>query len=234
MIHQDIVLKLSGEILGKNSRTSIAPQYIHHYVTEIKAAYQLGTQIAIVIGGGNIWRGKQAAKLGMSKEAGDYMGLLATVMNGIALHHALQAVGLSAVLMTRLAIPAIGEPYYPTKAKEYLSQRKIVVLAGGTGEPGCTTDSAATLAAIELEVDICIKGTQVDGVYTQDPKQNPAARLYTTLSLKEAIKKQLEVMDRGALKMCIANQMNIHVYNATRPQELRKVLCGEKVGTLLY
>ena len=230
--YKRVLLKLSGEALAGQSGFGIAPAALVHYVREIEKVHKQGIKIAIIVGGGNIWRGKQAAQSNIPRTKADHMGMLATLINAIALDSALTHKGIPCRLMSRLPLHHFWETYSIAKASAYLRKGRIVIIGGGTSNPCATTDSAASLTAIELSMDLLVKGTKVDGVYTADPKKDPKATYYTTLSLQEALAQQLNVMDRQALALCLEQRLPIAVYNATKPDQLLQILAG-KGGTLL-
>ena len=228
-----ILLKLSGEALAGNQTSGIAFSALEHYATEIKRAHEQKIDIAIIIGGGNIWRGKQQKQLKIRKVQADQMGMMATMINAIALYSRLESLGLSVRLMSRLSIPSICEFYNVTKAKHHIGKERIVVIGGGTSNPCFTTDSAGCLTAIELETDLFIKGSNVEGIYSDDPKENPNATCYDRLPLQQALDQDLKVMDKTALMLSLNHQLPVVVYNATKKGRLNQVLFEERGGSFL-
>ncbi|MGB0356691.1 MAG: UMP kinase [Cytophagales bacterium] len=236
MKYKSILLKLSGEVLAgeQGSTSTISPRRLQHYVDEIQAAHRAGLQIAVVIGGGNIWRGDQAETLGVGIVDADHMGMLATMINAIAIAASLEKRGIPTALMSRLPIHPICEHYSKQKARHHLKKGRVVIVGGGTSNPSFTTDSAASLTAIELGIDLLLKGTKVDFVYKKDPLKHVDAIPFKTLSLASAIEQKLGVMDLTALTLCQAHQLPIIVYNATKPNQLLKTLKTRETGTLIH
>ena len=233
MKYKRILLKLSGEALMGNQSYGIDPERLQMYANEIKSAVDQGVEVAIVIGGGNIFRGMQGAAEGMDRVQGDYMGMMATVINSIALQAEIEKAGIPAKLLSGIAIDPIAESMSRRKAKAYLSQGNVVVIAGGTGNPFFTTDSAAALRAVEIEADVIMKGTRVDGIYTADPEKDKSATRYDTITFDEVYEKQLNVMDLTAITLCRENKLPILVFNMNVEGNLKKILEGEKIGTLV-
>ncbi len=233
MKYKRVLLKLSGEALMGEQQYGIDANRLNDYANEIELAIQTGAQIAIVIGGGNIYRGLQGAGKGMDRVQGDYMGMLATVINSIALQSTLQARGIKAALLSGVYIDRVAESMSGPKAKALMEEGNVVIIGGGTGNPFFTTDTAATLRAVEIEADILLKGTRVDGIYTADPEKDPSATKYDTLTYTEAFAKQLKVMDLTAFALCQENNMPIVVFDMNTPGNLQKVLAGEKIGTIV-
>jgi uridylate kinase len=233
MKYKRILLKLSGEALMGQQQYGIDPQRLNDYAGEIKKAAALGVQIAIVIGGGNIFRGLAGTADGMDRVQGDYMGMLATVINSMALQSAIEKTGLKTVLLSGFQIGPVSELMSRRKAIEYLEQGKMVIIAGGTGNPYFTTDTASVLRGVEIKADVFLKGTRVDGVYTADPEKDPTAVKYKTLSFDEAYQKQLKIMDLTAFTMCKENNLPIIVFNMNRKGNLEKLLKGEEIGTII-
>ncbi len=233
MKYKRILLKLSGEALLGNKQYGIDPQRLNEYALEIKLAAETGAQIAIVIGGGNIFRGLQGASQGMDRVQGDYMGMMATVINSMAIQSALQALGLKTALLSGVFIDRVADSMSGPKAIALLEAGNIVVIAGGTGNPFFTTDTAAALRAIEINADIILKGTRVDGVYTADPEKDPTAVKYRQLSFETAYEKQLKVMDLTAFTLCMENKMPILVFDMNKQGNLLDVLNGKDVGTII-
>ncbi len=232
-MYKRILLKLSGESLGNKDGQGIDENNLLTYVAQIKKAVDNGIQVGVVLGGGNIFRGVSGEKAGTDRVTGDYMGMLATVINSMALKDALLHHGIDAVLYTSFVIQFIGEPFVKEKAIKDLESGKVVIIAGGTGNPYFTTDSAAALRAIQIEADILLKGTRVDGVYSDDPEKNPDAVKYDELSFDEVIVKGLKVMDLTAFALCKENKMPILVYDSTDAGNFNKIISGEKVGTII-
>jgi uridylate kinase len=228
-----ILLKLSGEALEGNQGYGIDPQRLATYAREIKSVADAGVQVAIVIGGGNIFRGLQGTSEGMDRVQGDYMGMLATVINSMAIQAALEKLGVKATLLSGLAIDPICEAMSRRKAIGHLSNGEVVVIAAGTGNPYFTTDSASALRAIEIGADAILKGTRVDGIYTADPEKDPLATKYDTLSYDEAYGKGLKIMDLTAFTLCRENKMPIVVFDMNREGNLLKLMNGEAIGTVV-
>ncbi|MDD3629413.1 MAG: UMP kinase [Bacteroidales bacterium] len=232
-MYKRILLKLSGEALASKDGSSIGIEQLEHYSNEIADAYSMGVQVAIVIGGGNIFRGIQGINSGFSRLQGDYMGMMATVINSLALQEILLQYNISSKIFGAISIENICEKFYFRNAIELLEQNKVIILSGGTGNPLFTTDSAAALRAIEIGADVLLKGTKVDGVYTEDPLKNPNAKKYENISYDEAFEKKLKVLDLTAYTLCMENKLPIIVYDATKKGNLKKVLNGEKICTLI-
>ncbi len=233
MKYKRVLLKLSGEALMGNQQYGIDPQRLDDYAEEIAKAVKAGAQIAIVIGGGNIFRGLQGASKGMDRIQGDYMGMLATVINSMAIQSTLQAKGVKAALLSGLYIDRIAESMSSAKAIKLLEEGYVVVIGGGTGNPFFTTDTGSALRAVEVKADIILKGTRVDGIYTADPEKDPTAKKYETITYDEAYNKNLKVMDLTAFTMCKENDMPMLVFDMNTKGNLTKVLNGEKIGTLV-
>lgn len=232
--YKRILLKLSGEALMGDDAYGINRGVIDSIVAQVKEIAELGVQIGIVIGGGNIFRGVSSAASGMDRATADYMGMLATVMNALALKDAMTRAGLTARVQSALTMQQIAEPYVRGKAMQYLEESKIVIFAAGTGNPFFTTDTAAALRGMEMNVDIMLKATKVDGVYTDDPKKNPEAVRYQSLTFDEAIIKNLKVMDATALALCRDQKLNIKVFSIFKSGALKRVVLGEDEGTLVH
>lgn len=232
--YKRILLKLSGEALMGDDAYGINRGVIDGIVAQVKEIAELGVQIGIVIGGGNIFRGVSSAASGMDRATADYMGMLATVMNALALKDAMTRAGLTARVQSALTMQQIAEPYVRGKAMQYLEESKIVIFAAGTGNPFFTTDTAAALRGMEMNVDIMLKATKVDGVYTDDPKKNPEAVRYQSLTFDEAIIKNLKVMDATALALCRDQKLNIKVFSIFKSGALKRVVLGEDEGTLVH
>lgn len=233
MKYKRILLKLSGEALMGNSQHGIDPNRLEQYATEIKKVHDLGLQLAIVIGGGNIFRGVDGEKSGIDRVQGDYMGMLATVINAMALQSALEKHGMYTRLMSGLKMEQVCEPFIRRRAIRHLEKNRIVIFGAGIGNPYFTTDSTASLRAIEIEADVVLKGTRVDGVYTADPEKDPTATKYSTVSFQEAYEKGLNIMDMTAFTLCMENNLPIIVFDMNREGNLQKLVAGEEVGTLI-
>lgn len=229
--YKRILLKLSGEALMGEDAYGINRATISRIVDEVKEVVDLGVQVAVVIGGGNIFRGVAPAAEGMDRATADYMGMLATVMNAMALQDAMRSVGLKARVQSALSIEKVAEPYIRGKAIRYLEDGRVVIFGAGTGNPFFTTDTAAALRGMEMNADVVIKATKVDGVYTDDPKTNPEAMRYKTISFDEAIVKNLKVMDATALTLCRDQKLPIIVFSIFKQGALKKVVMGEDEGT---
>jgi uridylate kinase len=226
------VIKLSGEGLAGDNGFGIAPAVIRGIAEEIRDVHALGVEIAIVIGGGNIIRGVSAASQGMDRATADYMGMLAGVINGVALQDALErACDVPTRVLSALVIQEVAEPYIRRRAIRHLEKGRIVIFAAGTGNPYFTTDTAAALRAAELHADLIMKATRVEGVYSADPEKDPQAARYERLSFEEAIQRNLQFMDQTAIQLCRENGVPIVVFDMTVPGNIRKVVCGERVGT---
>ena len=230
--YKRILLKLSGESLSTDGEV-IDPNILGQYAAEIKKVHDLGVEVAIVIGGGNIFRGASAAKAGIDRVQGDYMGMLATVINGMAVQASLEKQGLYTRMMTAIKVEAVCEPFIRRRAMRHLEKGRIVIFGAGTGNPYFTTDSTASLRAIEIEADVVLKGTRVDGVYTADPENDPTATRYTQLSFEEAISKGLKIMDTTAFTLCQENKVPIIVFDMNKEGNLAALVSGEDVGTLI-
>lgn len=233
MKYKRILLKLSGEALMGNQQYGIDPARLEQYADEIKKVKESGVELAIVIGGGNIYRGVQAESAGIDRAQGDYMGMLATVINGMALQSALENKGMYTRLMSGLSMEQVCEPFIRRRAIRHLEKGRIVIFGAGLGKPYFTTDSTASLRAIEIEADVVLKGTRVDGVYTADPEKDPTATKYSNLSFQEAYEKGLSIMDMTAFTLCMENNLPIVVFDMNKPGNLNRLLLGEEVGTLI-
>ncbi len=233
MKYKRILLKLSGEALMGQKQFGIDNNVLTNYAAEIKSVVDLGIQVAIVIGGGNIFRGIQAAEGGMDRAQGDYMGMLATVINSMALQAALESVGIKTRLQTAIKMESIAEPFIRRRALRHLEKGRVVIFGAGTGNPYFTTDTAASLRAVEIEADVILKGTRVDGIYSSDPEKNKDAVRYKNLSFTEAIAQQLKVMDMTAFTLCLENNLPIIVFDMNTVGNLSRIVKGEEVGTLV-
>lgn len=231
--YKRILLKLSGEALMAGRSHGIDPKRLEDYIEEIIEVSRMGTQVGIVIGGGNIFRGISGVKAGFDRVKGDYMGMLATVINGLAIQSAFESKGASSRLFTAIRMEPVAEFYYKPKVIQALENNEIVIFSGGTGNPYFTTDTASTLRAVEMEADVMLKGTRVDGVYTSDPEKNPKAAKYHELTFNEALKKELRILDLTAFTMCKENNLPIIVFNMNEKGNLKKLISGQKIGTLV-
>lgn len=231
--YKRILLKLSGESLIGNSGFGLDPEVLKQYALEIKSIHDAGVEVAIVIGGGNIYRGMNESETGIERAHGDYMGMLATVINGMALQASMEKEGLFTRLLSAIKMEQIAEPYIRRRAMRHLEKQRIVIFGAGTGNPYFTTDTAGSLRAIEIKADVILKGTRVDGIYTADPEKNPDAKKYETITFKECIDKNLKVMDMTAFTLCMENKLPIIVFDMNKTGNLLKVVKGEKVGTLV-
>lgn len=233
MKYKRILLKLSGEALMGDKQFGIDNQRLNLYALQIKEAVDMGVEVAIVIGGGNIFRGVQAEQGGMDRTHGDYMGMLATMINSMALQSALEAVGLDTRLQSAIEMKQICEPFVRRRAVRHLEKGRVVIFGSGTGNPFFTTDSAASLRAIEIDADVILKGTRVDGIYTADPEKDPTAIKYDSISFDEVYAKNLNVMDLTAFTLCKENNLPIIVFDMNLEGNLTKLIQGEKVGTIV-
>jgi len=229
--YKRILIKLSGESLMGNKAFGLDPEMLAHYAEEIKSVVDIGVQIAIVIGGGNIYRGMNEAETGIERAHGDYMGMLATVINGMALQAGLEKVGLKTRLMSAINMEEIAEPYIRRRAMRHLEKGRVVIFGAGTGNPYFTTDTAGSLRAIEINADVILKGTRVDGIYTADPEKDPNATKFSNISFEEVINKHLNVMDMTAFTLCQENKLPIVVFDIHKKGNLLQLLKGEDIGT---
>ena len=233
MKYNRILLKLSGESLQGTQKYGLSTDVLHSYAEQIKAVVGTGVQVGIVIGGGNIFRGLQGARKGFDRVKGDQMGMLATIINSLALQSALEDNGVKAKVLTSIRMEPIGEYYSKAKALEYLEAGYVVIIGGGTSNPYFSTDSASALRGIELEADVMLKGTRVDGVYTANPEKDPAAEKFDEITFDEVYRRNLKVMDMTAFTLCRENGLRVIVFDMDTPGNLEKVLTGEKIGTLV-
>ena len=231
--YKRVLLKLSGESLMGTKNFGLDPEVLSRYANEIKQVIETGVQVAIVIGGGNIYRGMNEAETGIERAQGDYMGMLATVINGMALQSALDKVGVLTRLQSAIKMEQIAEPYIRRRAIRHLEKGRVVIFGAGTGNPYFTTDTAGSLRAVEIKADIILKGTRVDGIYTADPEKDPTATKYENISFADCISKNLKVMDMTAFTLCMENEMPIVVFNMDKPGNLLSVVHGDKTGTLV-
>ena len=228
-----VLLKLSGEALGGARDYGIDLEVVRTIAAQIKRVHEMGVQIALVVGGGNIFRGLAASNQGFDRATGDYMGMLATVINALALQDALERTGIPARTMTAIQMPQVAEPYIRRRAVRHLEKGRVVILAAGTGNPYFTTDTTAALRAVEIEADVILKATRVDGVYTADPKRDPKAVMLPRLDYLEVLNRGIEVMDNTALTLCMDNDVPIVVFNLLTPGNIERVVLGEEIGTLV-
>ena len=233
MKYKRILLKLSGESLMGPKSFGIEPEMLSLYARQIKGIHDAGVEVAVVLGGGNIFRGINAVQGGFDRVQGDYMGMLATVMNGMALQSALENLQVHTRLQTAIEMKEIGEPFIRRRAVRHLEKRRVVIFGAGTGNPYFTTDTAASLRAIEIEADVILKGTRVDGIYSSDPEKDPTATKYDRISFDEVIQKGLNVMDLTAFTLCKENNLPIIVFNANQEGNLFRLVQGETLGTLV-
>ncbi|HEV2217194.1 MAG TPA: UMP kinase [Candidatus Dormibacteraeota bacterium] len=228
-----VLLKLSGEALGGQRDYGIDLEVVRTIAAQIKRVHEMGVQIALVVGGGNIFRGLAASNQGFDRATGDYMGMLATVINALALQDALERTGIPARTMTAIQMPQVAEPYIRRRAVRHLEKGRVVIMAAGTGNPYFTTDTTAALRAVEIEADVILKATRVDGVYTADPKRDPKAVMLPRLDYLEVLNRGIEVMDNTALTLCMDNDVPIVVFNLLTPGNIERVVLGEEIGTLV-
>ena len=233
MKHKRVLLKLSGEALMGKNNNGIDPIRLNDYALEIKEIHEIGTEIAIVIGGGNIFRGVSGASKGMDRVQADYMGMLATVINGLALQSALENNDIPTRLQSAINMEAIAEPFIKRRATRHLEKGRVVIFGSGTGNPFFTTDSAAVLRAIEINADVILKGTRVDGIYNEDPEKNKEATKFDSLSFEEVLKKGIKVMDTTAFTLSQENSLPIIVFDMNIKGNLSKIINGEKIGTIV-
>ncbi len=231
--YKRVLLKLSGESLMGQQKFGIDAEMLRHYARQIKALHDTGAEVAIVIGGGNIFRGLSASKSGIERVQGDYMGMLATVINGMAIQSALEDIGVFTRLISAIKMDQIAEPYIRRKATRHLEKGRVVIFSGGTGSPYFTTDSAAALRANEIGADVILKGTRVDGIYSADPEKDPNATKFDSISFAKVISLGLSVMDMTAFTLCQENNLPIIVFDINDDTNLVKIVHGEKIGTLV-
>jgi len=231
--YKRILLKLSGEALMGDLSYGIDPKFINILSNEIKDVYDLGAQISIVIGGGNIFRGMQGTAIGMDRATADYMGMLATVMNALALQDVLEKKEIPTRVMSAIEMRQIAEPYIRRRAIRHLEKGRVVIFAAGTGSPFFTTDTTGALRAAEIKADVLLKGTKVDGIYDKDPEKYPDAKLLKKISYMDALNKGIKVMDHTAITLCKENNLPIIVFNIKKPGNLKKIVLGEDIGSLV-
>ena len=228
-----ILIKLSGEALGGSTGVNICAEAVASMAVQIREVRDLGVQVVIVVGGGNIFRGLSGSKRGIERATGDYMGMLATIINGLALQDALEKIGVPTRVQSAISMAQVAEPFIRRRAVRHLEKGRVVIFGGGTGNPYFSTDTAAALRANEIGAEVVLKATKVDGIYDSDPKQNPKAKRYSQIRYAEALQKQLKVMDSTAFSLCMDNKMPIIVFDLFKPHNLKRVVLGEEVGTLV-
>jgi uridylate kinase len=228
-----ILLKLSGEALGGDAGIGIDAVAVGEMANQVKEVRDLGIEVVVVVGGGNIFRGLQGSERGIERATGDYMGMLATVINSLALQDRLEKLGVATRVQSAITMSQVAEPFIRRVAMRHLEKGRVVIFGGGTGNPFFSTDTAAALRAAEIGADVILKATKVDGIYDSDPKKNPKAKRYSQITYQEALFQQLKVMDSTAFSLCMDNKMPIIVFDVFKPHNLRKVILGEKVGTLV-
>ena len=228
-----VLLKLSGEALSGEGGMGIHPKAVQATAEQIREVRELGVQVVVVVGGGNIYRGLSGSERGIERATGDYMGMLATVINALALQDALEKLGVATRVQTAITMAQVAEAFIRRRAVRHLEKGRVVIFGGGTGNPYFSTDTAAALRANEIGAEVILKATKVDGIYDSDPKKNSKARRFSQISYLEALKQQLKVMDSTAFSLCMDNKMPIIVFDLFRPHNLRRVVMGEKVGTLV-
>ena len=231
--YRRVLLKLSGEALGGESGVGIHPEAVQDMAEQIREVRELGVQVVVVVGGGNIFRGLPGSERGIERATGDYMGMLATVINALALQDALEKLGVATRVQSAITMAQIAEAFIRRRAVRHLEKGRVVIFGGGTGNPYFSTDTAAALRANEIGAEVILKATKVDGVYDSDPKKNPRARRFSEITYLDALRKQLKVMDSTAFSLCMDNKMPIIVFELFRPHNLKRVIMGEKVGTLV-
>jgi uridylate kinase len=229
--YRRILLKLSGEALGGEGGIGICPASVHDIACQIRQVRDLGVSVVVVVGGGNIFRGVQGSERGIDRATGDYMGMLATVINALALQDALEKLGVATRVQSAITMAQVAEPFIRRRAMRHLEKGRVVIFGGGTGNPYFSTDTAAALRANEMGADVILKATKVDGIYDSDPKKNPEAKRFAEVSYLTALQKQLKVMDSTAFSLCMDNQMPIIVFDLFTPGNLKRVVRGQKVGT---
>ena len=228
-----ILLKLSGEALGGESAVGINPDAVHNMAEQIQEVRELGVQVVVVVGGGNIFRGLKGSERGIERATGDYMGMLATVINALALQDALEKLGVATRVQSAITMAQVAEPFIRRRAVRHLEKNRVVIFGGGTGNPYFSTDTAAALRANEIGAEVILKATKVDGIYDSDPKANPNAKRFSQIKYIDALQQQLKVMDSTAFSLCMDNKMPIIVFDLFRPHNLKRVVLGEKVGTIV-
>ena len=233
-IYKRVLLKLSGEVLqNKANGSSLDPTVIADTARQLKEVYDQGVQVCLVVGGGNIFRGGIGESLGINRSQGDYMGMLATVINSLALQSALETAGVETRVLSAINISAVAEPFIRRRAMRHLEKGRVIIIGAGTGNPYFTTDSAAALRASEINADVLLKATKVDGIYDADPMKNPKAKKFAHINYQQALRDQLKVMDAAAFSLCQENHIPILVFNFFKENEIMRAVCGDKVGTLV-
>ncbi len=230
-VYKRILLKLSGEALAGDNEFGINSKILQHYASEVKEITDLGVELALVVGGGNIFRGISQAAYELNRVSADYMGMLATLINALALQNAIEGIGLDTRVQTAIPMEQVAEPFIRRKAIRHLEKKRVVIFAAGTGNPYFTTDTAAVLRAIEIEADVILKGTKVDGVYSADPVKDPSAKLFDELTYLEVVKQGLRVMDSTAITLSMDNKLPIIVFNMREKGNLKRIVLGEPIGT---
>jgi len=231
--YRRLLLKLSGEALGGAERVNICPEAVQDMAKQIREVRDLGVQVVVVVGGGNIFRGLSGSERGIERATGDYMGMLATVINALALQDALEKLGVATRVQTAITMAQVAETFIRRRAVRHLEKGRVVIFGGGTGNPYFSTDTAAALRANEIGAEVILKATKVDGIYDSDPKKNAKAKRYSRITYLEALQKQLRVMDSTAFSLCMDNKLPIVVFDLFRPHNLKRVVLGEKVGTVV-
>ncbi len=228
-----VLLKLSGEALGGEQGVGISPEAVQNMARQIREVRDLGVQVVLVVGGGNIFRGLSGSERGIERATGDYMGMLATIINALALQDALEKLGVATRVQSAISMAQVAEPFIRRRAVRHLEKGRVVIFGGGTGNPYFSTDTAAALRANEIGAEVILKATKVDGIYDCDPKKNPNAKRFSQITYIDALQRQLKVMDSTAFSLCMVNKMPIIVFDLFRPHNLKRVVMGEKVGTLV-
>ena len=231
--YRRVILKLSGEALGGERDYGIDFEVVRTVAKQVKQVHEMGVEVALVVGGGNIFRGQAAAERGFDRTTGDYMGMLGTVINALAMQEGLEQIGMPARTMTAIQMPQVAEPYIRRRAVRHLEKGRVVILAGGSGNPYFTTDTTAALRAVEMEADVVMKATKVDGIYTADPLRDPSATKLARLDYMEVLNRGIEVMDNTALTLCMDNGVPIVVFDLLKEGNLERVIMGEEIGTLV-
>jgi uridylate kinase len=228
-----VLIKLSGEALSGQDKFGINPNVVQRIAREVADVSQLGVELAMVIGGGNIFRGRTGKALGMDRATGDYMGMLATVINSLAMQDALEKIGIPTRVMTAMEMRAVAEPYIRRRAMRHLEKKRVIIISGGTGNPFFTTDTAASLRAVEIGAEVLLKATRVDGVYDSDPEKNSAAKRIGSIGYQEVIERKLRIMDLTAISLCMDNGLPIIVFDLSGENAIRRVILGENIGTTI-
>src|SRR5208282_5045861 len=228
-----VLIKLSGEALGGKDGVGICPEAVRDMAQQVREVRDLGVQVVVVVGGGNIFRGLSGSQRGIERATGDYMGMLGTVINALALQDSLEKIGVATRVQSAISMAQVAEPFIRRRAVRHLEKGRVVIFGGGTGNPYFSTDTAAALRANEIGAEVILKATKVDGIYESDPMKNPSAKRFTRITYLEALQKRLQVMDSTAFSLCMDNKMPIIVFDLFKPHNLRRVVMGEKVGTLV-